>query len=547
MTPSRFSFSSREVFLALPLLAGLCILPVLSRSGVPAPVKSFTDQSTSFSATRSSTKNQGAIVGQVSDLDGGPIEGLFVSARNRATGCTTYVLSQAQGRFQIPNLQPGEYNLLVEARGWEGQPQRVDLTNSSPAPVSLKVKPSAIYVSQLTSAEILPMLPDGEGKQVLLSNCTGCHTLQKLVAGQWNTLAWRKIMSDMRTTFGAQVPDGKEELLIDYCSSAFAPKSQLHHAAEQMPVPQTKPMDVIYTAWDIPLQKALPHTATYDAQGNIWFTDAFGSRIANLDVSTGKFKTWNAPTPNSIPHGIVVDKSGKVWFTERLHLDPANKIVKFDPLSESFTEFVLPQKKSGPHTLQFDQNGILWISEYEGNRIARFDPETRRFTEYDVPTKDAKPYGIDIDKNGVIWIAEIGSGSLGKLDPKIGKVIDYPTPTKDSGVRRVRVDSKGRVWFTEFLGDRLGMFDPKTEKMTEYVMPGIRPQPYALEVTKDDKIWLSTWHQDVMMKFDPITSTFTSYPVPFLDLEIRDFRIDKDDTLWFVAMIPNKVVSMKAR
>ena len=78
-------------------------------------------------------------------------------------------------------------------------------------------------------------------------------------------------------------------------------------------------------------------------------------------------------------------------------------------------------------------------------------------------------------------------------------------------------------------------------------MPGIRPQPYALEITSDDKIWLSTWHQDVMMKFDPVTKTFEIYPVPFLDLEVRDFRIDRDDTLWFVAMMPNKVVSLKAR
>jgi streptogramin lyase len=89
------------------------------------------------------------------------------------------------------------------------------------------------------------------------------------------------------------------------------------------------------------------------------------------------------------------------------------------------------------------------------------------------------------------------------------------------------------------------MFDPKTEKMTEYLLPGVRPQPYALEVTHDDKIWLSTWHQDVMMKFDPDTKTFTPYPVPFLDLEIRDFRVAKDNTLLFVAMMPNKVVTMK--
>ena len=495
---------------------------------------------------QSSHVSERKIAGQIRDQAGRLLPGVFVKARNRITGRSVFVLTQTQGRYEIEDLEPGDYELMVASRGWTGPAQRV-ANDQYLATVNLQVKRVPIYVSELTSAEILPLLPKGEGKEVLVSNCTGCHTLQKMVSGEWNTNAWREITANMRTAFGAQIPDGKEELLIEYAANAFAPQSSLHHAADKMAVTPGRPMDVRYTAWDIPLQKSLPHTATYDHVGNIWFTDAYGSRIGKLEIKTGRFKIWDAPTANSIPHGIVVDKNEKIWFTERLHLDPANKIVSFDPVTEIFKEYPLPQKKSGPHTLIFDSQGILWISEYEGNRIARFDPATEKFTEYEVPVKDAHPYGLDIDKDGVIWIANIGTGSLGKLDPKVGKVIDYPTPTKNSGVRRVRADSKGRVWFTEFLVDRLGMFDPKTEKMTEYLMPGIRPQPYALEVTKDDKIWLSTWHQDVMMKFDPDTRSFTTYPVPFLDLEIRDFRIDKDDTLWFVAMIPNKVVSMKTR
>lgn len=487
------------------------------------------------------------ITGQVSDQRGRGLSALFVSARHQATGRTTHVLTKAQGRFRIPALEPGTYAVRVNARGWEGPPQEVDLKGARVAPLGFSLKPLEISAPQLTSAELLPLLPEGEGKELLLSNCIGCHTVQMFAPHQWDIQGWRKNVTFMRKVFGATLPEGKDETLASYLTDAFAPTSSLRTAAAKAAPHQGRTANVIYTAWDIPLSKALPHTATLDQRGSVWFTDAYGSRLGRLEVATGKFKTWNAPTPNSIPHGIVVDQKGKIWFTERLQFAPANKIVKLDPETEKLTEFPLPRNISGPHTLIFDKNGILWITEYEGNRIARFEPETEKFTEYDVPTKNAKPYGIDIDKDGVLWIAEIGSGALGKLDPRIGKVVDYPTPTPNSGVRRVRADSKGRIWFTEFLGDRLGMFDPKTEKMTEYLMPGIRPQPYALEVTSDDKIWLSTWHQDVMMKFDPDTRAFTAYPVPFLDLEIRDFRIDENDALWFVAMIPNKVVRMQAR
>jgi hypothetical protein len=417
----------RQIILAfvLPLLGLIYLLPGLSNS-----------------PRATTTLEDGSIQGQVSDLSGRNLPGMFVSARNRATGRTTYVLTQAMGRFQIPNLPAGEYEVLVKTRGWETQPQQAQLDGSKPAvTLNFKVKPGMIYTSELTSAEILPLLPDGEGKQVLLEGCAGCHTLRLLTRGEWNKDRWREITRDMVKMYGAVVPDGKEEILVSYLSNTFAPLSQLRLATQKIVPTPAKPMDVIYTSWDIPLQKSLPHTATYDSNANVWFTDALSSRIGYLDVTTGKFKIWDAPTSNSIPHGIVVDKKGMVWFTERLHLDPANKIVKFDPQTEKFIEYPLPQRESGPHTLIFDKQGILWISEYEGNRLARFDPETEKFTEYEVPVKGARPYGVDIDKDGVIWIANIGTGSLGKFDPRVGKVFDYPTPTKNSGVRRVRVDS----------------------------------------------------------------------------------------------------------
>lgn len=455
------------------------------------------------------------------------------------------MMTQKGGDFRFPQLEPGDYQVKLESRSWGTGAQDVRLAEGRKATVTFKVDPKRLTASQLTSAEIFSLLPDTEGRKILMSSCTGCHTLQMLTSGQWNSDGWRRVVSTMRKVYGASVPETKEQLLANYLSSAFAAGKGVWQAAELMSLPEPEPVDVVYTAWDIPIEKGLPHTATLDAEANVWFTDAFLSRIGKLEVATGRFKLWNTPTPNSIPHGIVVDKKGGVWFTERLQFEPANKIAKFDPKTETFTEYALPQNLSGPHTPILDAYGAFWITEYEGNRIARFDPETVTFTEYSVPTADARPYGIDIDKDGVIWIAEIGNGGLGKLDPRVGKVVDYPTTTKDSGVRRVRADSKGRIWFTEFHGDRLGMFDPKTERMTEYLAPGFRPQPYALEVTRDDRVLISTWHQDAMMLFNPDAKIFTVYPVPFLDLEVRDFRIDKNGTLWFVAMIPKKVVSMK--
>ena len=189
------------------------------------------------------TLNQNTIVGRVTDPQGRSLAGLFVSARNPATGRTTYTLTQAQGSFRIPDLEAGDYDVKVADRGWKSQVQQVKLTSHDSSTVNLKVTADPVDASELTSAELLPLLPDGEGKQVLLSNCMSCHTLQKFVTGRWDMAGWRKIVSNMKKVFGASVPEGKDELLVDYLSQAFAANSSLQHAIETFHLSPVKPMD----------------------------------------------------------------------------------------------------------------------------------------------------------------------------------------------------------------------------------------------------------------------------------------------------------------
>src|SRR5437867_3635495 len=152
-------------------------------------------------------QDRNTLVGRVTDAQGRSVAGLFVSARHPATGRTTYTLAQAQGRFRIPDLEAGDYDVKVADRGWKGEVQQVKLTSHDSSTVNLKVTADRIDASELTSAELLPLLPDGDGKQVLLSNCMSCHTLQKFVTGRWDTAGWRKIVSNMKKVFGASVPD----------------------------------------------------------------------------------------------------------------------------------------------------------------------------------------------------------------------------------------------------------------------------------------------------------------------------------------------------
>jgi hypothetical protein len=139
--------------------------------------------------------NGSSAQGRVTDAQGRGVTGLFVSARNVATGRTTYVLTQAQGRFHFTNLEPGDCDVRVDNRGWGGKPQHIKLVARDSATVNLNLKPDRIATPQLTSAELLPLLPEGEGKQILIANCIACHTLQKFVTDTWDTAGWRKIVT----------------------------------------------------------------------------------------------------------------------------------------------------------------------------------------------------------------------------------------------------------------------------------------------------------------------------------------------------------------
>jgi hypothetical protein len=78
-----------------------------------------------------------AIVGQVTDSTNAAIAGAIVIAMNRETGATRKAVTDGAGRFDFPQLMPGNYSVTVEAEGFKpaqnnnvlsglGQKQSVD-------------------------------------------------------------------------------------------------------------------------------------------------------------------------------------------------------------------------------------------------------------------------------------------------------------------------------------------------------------------------------------------------------------------------------------
>src|SRR5256885_16887144 len=63
---------------------------------------------------------------------------------------------------------------------------------------------------------------------------------------------------------------------------------------------------------------------------------------------------------------------------------PAAPIVEYD----------IPTPNSAPHCLVAAPDGLIWFAEIGANKLGRFDPQTERFTEGPGPTGDGRPHGI---------------------------------------------------------------------------------------------------------------------------------------------------------
>jgi streptogramin lyase len=112
---------------------------------------------------------------------------------------------------------------------------------------------------------------------------------------------------------------------------------------------------------------------TVDPQDNLWFGDFLGHRFGRLSVKTGEVKFFKPPTPNATVYGVTYNQAdGTMWFADM----SGNNVTRFDPKTERFTEFPIPQRpdRSYARFIGADVKGRVWFTEYFGDRIGFVDP-----------------------------------------------------------------------------------------------------------------------------------------------------------------------------
>ncbi len=153
----------------------------------------------------------GSVQGVVKSASGQALPGAYVKLTNPQRRLTFMVVSQAQGRYTMNNLPPGNYTVQGIGNGLRSKPTPVALTAGKPATADVALtdeqaevpngwirSPGRVAGNELDHELPPPNLPEGEGKAIMEAKCVQCHFLHRPTQMRWTHDNWEQKIAWMR-------------------------------------------------------------------------------------------------------------------------------------------------------------------------------------------------------------------------------------------------------------------------------------------------------------------------------------------------------------
>ena len=496
-----------------------------------------------------------ALTGQVTSEPEGAMEGVVVSAKKAGSTVTVSVISDAQGRYRFPadRLSAGKYTLKIRAIGYDlVGPATADVAAERTASMDLKLRKTKNLPAQMSNAEWMMSLPGSEEQKSFLLNCTGCHTLERIVRSSHDADQWTHVLARMSGYAPVSQPIKPQRMLdparmrdpetfrkqAEYLAGVNLSEGyQWEFPLKTLPRPNGRATRVIITEYDLPRPTTEPHDVIVDAQGMVWYSDFGELFISKFDPKTLKLTEYpvkefkpGAPVGNL---SLEFDKRGTLWFDTMFqgslgNLDPKTGQITYYPLAPEYNDVRVQLNFVG---LRHDVDGKVWTKSVGTQDVYRLDLASGKWERFQ-PTKELPGhhtiYQVISDSQNNVWMAEFTVGHLGKIDAKTGKVAWHKLPTENARARRMNIDDQDRIWVTEYRGNKVAMFDTKTEKVTEWPTPP-HTWPYRAAVDKNGDIWTGGMHSDRAVRINPKTGEAVEYLLP-RETNMRSVFVDNSTT-----------------
>jgi virginiamycin B lyase len=509
---------------------------------------------------------QAALTGTVSSANEGAMEGVLVSVKKDGGNITVTVVSNDKGQYSFPaaKLPPGHYTIKIRAVGYDlDTPKAADVAAGKAATADITLKKTRNLAAQLSNVEWIMSVPGTDKEKRFLNDCTGCHTLQRVMRSTYTSEDFQQIIFKRMGMYSpGSTPAHPQPLLPgprgerprvradaakgagDLLARANLSESQTwDYPMKTLPRPKGRATHVIITEYDLPRAEAQPHDVILTKDGKVWYSDFGNQYIGTLDPKTGKVVDHKVPTlkPDS-PKGLLnveADSQGNVWGSMMYQ----GGIAKVDAKTGKVTTYSIPKEWQSNSTQESmvspnysDKDGYVWTNNQEDHSVLRLNVKTGKFENLgkmkDASGKQISAYGMPADHDNGLYLLEFGGTSIGHLDAKTKKVAIYPTPSPGSKPRRGRVDEQGRLWFAEYGNNAIGMFDPKTKAIKEWQLPTPWSLPYDVTVDKKGEAWTGSMITDQVDRLDPKTGEFVEYLLPRETNIRRVFYDESGNALW---------------
>ena len=169
-----------------------------------------------------------------------------------------------------------------------------------------------------------------------------------------------------------------------------------------------------FSAYEIPTKNPGAYGTDVAGDGRVWFVEREANKIGRLDPASGKIDEF--PTPGvDVPRRMGTDWDGNLW----VGFHETGKLVKVDQKTGKFTFYEPPTKGSGAYIARPDaRTKMIWLTEQTADKIARFDPATETWTEFSLPIieSDARRIELDPTNPNRIWWSGDTSSHLGYIE-----------------------------------------------------------------------------------------------------------------------------------
>jgi virginiamycin B lyase len=162
-------------------------------------------------------------------------------------------------------------------------------------------------------------------------------------------------------------------------------------------------------------KNSLPYGVAVSGDGALWFAERDVNLIGRVDPLTGKVDEYPSPGVTPIPRRMTSDQLGNIY----IGMHETGDIVKIDYETRKMTSYTPPTKNESPYGFSADlKNGYVWFSEQASDKLARFDPKTETFVEFALPNAETDIRRIEVDQNrpNRVWWTGDTANHMGYLE-----------------------------------------------------------------------------------------------------------------------------------